>query len=170
MTRVPWLAAGLLGLLTLLLGTTHTAQGQVVREAERLEEDVDEERSVLEADRVKLRTLDKVTARTRDVTLQVGQTHRLGTLKVTPQACFTAPPFEPPEAKVFLSITENRRGEDSNLPDTLGGAPERRVFNGWMFASDPAANPLEHAVYDVWPMSCSATRPETDGGSTSQSP
>lgn len=29
-----------------------------------------------------------------------------------------------------------------------------RIFSGWMFASSPALNPLEHAVYDVWVIDC----------------
>ena len=28
------------------------------------------------------------------------------------------------------------------------------IFRGWMFASSPALNPLEHAVYDVWVIDC----------------
>jgi hypothetical protein len=31
---------------------------------------------------------------------------------------------------------------------------EDRIFSGWMFASTPALNPLEHAVYDVWVIDC----------------
>ena len=28
------------------------------------------------------------------------------------------------------------------------------IFRGWMFASSPALNPLEHPVYDVWVINC----------------
>ncbi|MEM9495527.1 MAG: DUF2155 domain-containing protein [Pseudomonadota bacterium] len=28
------------------------------------------------------------------------------------------------------------------------------IFRGWMFASSPALNPLEHGVYDVWVIDC----------------
>ena len=28
------------------------------------------------------------------------------------------------------------------------------IFRGWMFASSPALNPLEHPVYDVWVIDC----------------
>ncbi|MEM6413412.1 MAG: DUF2155 domain-containing protein [Pseudomonadota bacterium] len=30
----------------------------------------------------------------------------------------------------------------------------RKIFSGWMFASSPALNPLEHPVYDVWVIDC----------------
>ncbi len=29
-----------------------------------------------------------------------------------------------------------------------------RIFAGWMFASSPALNPLEHPIYDVWVIDC----------------
>lgn len=29
-----------------------------------------------------------------------------------------------------------------------------KIFSGWMFASSPALNPLEHPVYDVWVIGC----------------
>jgi len=34
------------------------------------------------------------------------------------------------------------------------GPDGERVFAGWMFASSPALNPLEHPVYDVWVIDC----------------
>ena len=35
----------------------------------------------------------------------------------------------------------------------------RRIFNGWMFATSPGLNAVEHAIYDVWLADCK-------GGST----
>ena len=41
-------------------------------------------------------------------------------------------------------------------PETLEGpqAEGVNIFRGWMFASSPALNPLEHPVYDVWVIDC----------------
>jgi hypothetical protein len=38
-----------------------------------------------------------------------------------------------------------------DLPSALD--PDR-IFSGWMFASTPALNALEHPVYDVWVIDC----------------
>ena len=52
------------------------------------------------------------------------------------------------------------------VPPGPGG---ERVFTGWMFASNPALNPLAHPVYDVWVIDCASRvvepepQPETDG-------
>lgn len=92
---------------------------------------------------VELRALDKVTARLSVLTLEIGKPARFGQIDIQVLACVTRPPTEPPDHLAFLRITEIRR-------DT---AP-RIVFSGWMFASSPAINPLEHPVYDVWVVEC----------------
>jgi len=43
------------------------------------------------------------------------------------------------------------------LPAGIIEGPSARgvnIFRGWMFASSPALNALEHAVYDVWVIDC----------------
>lgn len=49
---------------------------------------------------------------------------------------------------------------DAPLPVVLEGpqAEGINIFRGWMFASSPALNALEHPVYDVWVIDCT-TRP-----------
>jgi hypothetical protein len=90
-----------------------------------------------------LQGLDKVTARTVTFQVSVGETVKFGTLVITVQACDRTPPTEPPESTVFLDIYEARPGE-----------PQIDLFHGWMFASSPALNALEHPVYDVWALEC----------------
>ncbi len=97
-----------------------------------------------------LRGLEKVTARVRELEVPVGQPVRFGPIEVTVRYCESTPPTEPPETAAFLDIDDYK----------LDGSVER-VFSGWMFASSPALNPLEHPVYDVWVMNCKAASPET---------
>ena len=35
----------------------------------------------------------------------------------------------------------------------------RQVFKGWMYASSPGLNPLEHPVYDAWLIACKQSTP-----------
>jgi hypothetical protein len=32
----------------------------------------------------------------------------------------------------------------------------RQIFRGWMFASSPAVNGLQHPIYDAWIVGCKA--------------
>ncbi|MCR9213514.1 MAG: DUF2155 domain-containing protein [Proteobacteria bacterium] len=98
----------------------------------------------LDGDIVVLRALDKVTARTKDLFVPIDETIRFGNLTIRPRKCLKKPPEEPPETSTFLEIEEVNEGEEPV-----------RLFSGWMFASSPAINALEHPVYDVWVIDCS---------------
>lgn len=101
-------------------------------------------------DIVVLRALDKVTARTKDLFVPIDETAIFGSIAVRPRKCLKRPPEEPPETSAFLEISEIH-DEADNLP----------LFTGWMFASSPAINALEHPVYDVWVIDCKMSEPVT---------
>jgi hypothetical protein len=84
-----------------------------------------------------IEALDKVDARSLDLTIPVGQSAKFGALTIQVQACVARPPDRP---AAFLVITDPRPGAQS--------------FHGWMFASDPAASMMEDPIYDVRVMSC----------------
>jgi hypothetical protein len=97
---------------------------------------------------VVLRGLDKVTARTRDFEIVIGETVEFGALSITAQYCRKRPPEETPETYGFFEVVDRRT-------DGFGvDAEGETIFSGWMFASRPAQNPLEHAVYDFWVIDC----------------
>lgn len=86
--------------------------------------------------------LHKVTAKITEIELRAGEEATVGDLMLTMHDCISATPEEPPETRVFLQISEFKLGTD------------RRLFSGWMFASSPGINALEHPVFDLWPMAC----------------
>ena len=90
-----------------------------------------------------LQGLDKVTARVSTFEAVIGEKVRFGSLRIVPRACDRTPPEEPPESTVFLDIMDFRTG-----------VPPINLFHGWMFASSPALNALQHPVYDVWVLEC----------------
>jgi hypothetical protein len=94
--------------------------------------------------------LDKIAARTAKFEVNLGKSISYNTLIITAHTCKTRPPEEPPESAAFLDIEERR-------PD----GTQEKLFSGWMFASSPALNALEHPIYDVWVVSCKTARPDT---------
>jgi hypothetical protein len=92
-----------------------------------------------------LQALDKISARTTKFAVPFGQSVRFGTLVVSVTDCRKNPPEEQTESAAFLDIQEIEPGSTATKP----------LFHGWMFASSPALNPLEHPVYDVWVLDCS---------------
>jgi hypothetical protein len=95
-----------------------------------------------------LRGLDKITGRPTNIYAPVGVPVKFATLEITARYCYSTPPIEPPETTAFLQITDNR-------PDQ----PVRNMFSGWMLASSPSLNGLEHPIYDVWVISCMTNQP-----------
>lgn len=88
----------------------------------------------------KLRWLDKVNGEITDMDLINGGIYEIGRLKVHLRECRYPTDNKSGDAFAFVTIAE----EDADAP----------VFEGWMVASSPALNPLEHPRYDVWVMRC----------------
>jgi hypothetical protein len=96
-----------------------------------------------EAAEAVLQGLDKVTARVSTFSAPIGLPVRFGTLEIVAETCVKKPPEEPPETAAFLEIYESKPDQE-----------RQKLFSGWMFASSPGLNPLEHPVYDVWLKDC----------------
>ncbi|MBK5910198.1 hypothetical protein CCR85_01655 [Rhodothalassium salexigens] len=106
------------------------------------------------------RALDKVTAEITELRLPEDRTVVFGSLAITARHCKRTPPTEAPETYAFLQIDEIA----GDTVDRRADEPaSQRLFSGWMMASSPALNALEHPVYDVWVLDCETT-PQPDGG------
>lgn len=87
-----------------------------------------------------LRVLDKITGVVTDLEFRAGETKQLGSLTITMTECRY--PSDNPSGDAFELLTILYRG---------GVTP---VFRGWMIASAPALNAMDHPRYDVWPLRC----------------
>ncbi len=95
-----------------------------------------------------LRGLDKITARATTINAPIGVPVKYATLTITARYCYSTPITETPETTAFLQIVDRR-------PDQ----PERKIFSGWMLASSPSLNGMEHPLYDIWVISCKTNQP-----------
>jgi hypothetical protein len=92
--------------------------------------------------------LDKITGRIIQFDVYIDETVQFGALQVTPRVCYTRPPTEEPQTDTFVEVDEI----------TLARKVQR-IFTGWMFASSPGLNAIDHPVYDVWLTNCKMSSP-----------
>lgn len=85
-----------------------------------------------------LKLLDRLAGTVDEVTLPVGITQPLGKLRITLDDCRFPEDNPTGEAFAFVRITEG----------------DAALFAGWMIASSPALNALDHPRYDVWVLRC----------------
>jgi hypothetical protein len=87
-----------------------------------------------------LRGLDKINGDAIDMTLATGESAALGDLEVTLGECRYPAEDAAGDAFAYLTVRDPRT--------------DQPVFEGWMIASSPALNAMEHARYDVWVLRC----------------
>ena len=84
--------------------------------------------------------LDKVTGRTTELRLDLGEAVRFGRLEIRLGECRYPIADPASDAYAQLLITDLIRQE--------------RVFSGWMIASSQALSALDDTRYDVWVIAC----------------
>jgi hypothetical protein len=87
--------------------------------------------------------LDKITGRIIAFEVAVNETVQFGSLQLTPKVCFSRPVSEKPNTTSYIEVDEIAANNEY-----------KRLFAGWIFASSPGLNAIEHPVYDVWLTGC----------------
>lgn len=119
---------------------------------------------------VRLRSLDKITARTLTFDAQVGSTVKFGDIYIKVQTCRKPPPVEKTEAAAFLQIWQIDKTNNAGAKKSTAQSPSHWIFSGWMFASSPALSAMDHPVYDVWVIDCLGKDPEEIPKETAPTP
>lgn len=92
------------------------------------------------APQAELRVLDKLNGEVRDVLIRVSETAEVGPLTLDLSDCRY--PASNPNGDAFAALTVH-----------YGDEPEP-VFAGWLIASAPALNAMDHPRYDIWALRC----------------
>ena len=87
-----------------------------------------------------LRGLDKMTGRASDIPVMVGEEVAYERLVIRLDACRVPAEDETPDAYAFVELRDTRETEPR--------------FSGWMIASSPALNAMDHPRYDIWVTDC----------------
>jgi len=95
---------------------------------------------VSEGTGARLRALDKLTGQVEDLTIANGESQTFGRIRIALRDCRYPEGNPAGDAFVFVTVTET--GKDA------------QVFSGWMMASSPALNAMDHPRYDIWALAC----------------
>ena len=93
---------------------------------------------------MKLKALDKITAKTSNINIPLGKKKKFGYLEIFPKKC-------------ALSTSDNSKGVVAYVQ--VKDLSEKRddkvfVFNGWTFSSSITLRTFDHPVYDLWLTGC----------------
>ena len=97
----------------------------------------------LKRNTAKMQAMDKITGRVSVIEVPVGGELKFGTFSIVVRDCQTRSPEETPEDFAFVDVVDY----------PLKNEPVN-IFKGWMLSSNPAINPVEHPIYDVWLLKC----------------
>ena len=93
---------------------------------------------------INIRALDKITAKTSEIRLAIGEKEFFGPLEITALKCQLAENNESKDTVAYLQV------KDLSVKDNN----QVFLFNGWTFASSPTLQSIDHPIYDLWITSC----------------
>jgi len=94
---------------------------------------------------VNLKALDKITAKTSEIKIEVGKKSKFKDLEIKALKC---------------AISKNKNNASDivaylQVKDlSIKNKDQVFVFNGWTFVSSPYLKPIDHPVYDLWLVGC----------------
>ena len=93
---------------------------------------------------INLKALDKITAKTSDFRLAVGEKKFFGHLEIKALKCQLSENNDSTDAVAYLQV-KDLSAKDNN---------QVFLFNGWTFASSPTLHSIDHPIYDLWITGC----------------
>tara|TARA_B100000686_G_scaffold277810_1_gene297476 strand:- start:566 stop:1072 length:507 start_codon:yes stop_codon:yes gene_type:complete len=93
---------------------------------------------------VKLIGLDKITAKTTEILVNLGETKKFGPLEIKVLKCSKLESNKFDNNVAYIQVKDLTENENEKV----------FIFNGWTFSSDPTIAPFDHAIYDLQLVKC----------------
>ena len=93
---------------------------------------------------VKLKALDKITAKTSQINIPVGKIEKFGYLEILPKKCSLSKSDHDKGVVAYIQVKDLSNKKDDKV----------FVFNGWTFSSSVTLRTFDHPVYDLWVVGC----------------
>jgi hypothetical protein len=88
--------------------------------------------------------LDKITAKTSDIIINLGETKKFGPLEIKVLKCGNISSENKNDSVAYLQVKDMSENQNEKV----------FIFNGWTFSSDPTIAPFDHAIYDLQLVNC----------------
>ena len=93
---------------------------------------------------VKLIGLDKITAKTTEILINLGETKKFGPLEIKVLKCGKVNSENKNDNVAYLQVKDLSVNQNEKV----------FIFNGWTFSSDSTITPFDHAIYDLQLVNC----------------
>ena len=93
---------------------------------------------------INLTALDKITAKTSEIRLAIGEKKFFGPLEIKALKCQLSENNDSTDVVAYLQVKDLSTQNNNQV----------FLFNGWTFASSPTLQSIDHPIYDLWIISC----------------
>ena len=101
--------------------------------------------SKLKSSQVILIGLDKITAKSSELIVNLNESKKFGPLEIKILKCGRVKVNNKIDTVAYMQVKDLTKNENDKV----------FIFNGWTFASDPSLTPFDHAIYDLQLVNCS---------------
>ena len=88
--------------------------------------------------------LDKITAKSSKIKVNLNESKKFGPLEIKILKCGKVKVNNILDDVAYMQVKDLTKGEDEKV----------FIFNGWTFASAPSLTPFDHAIYDLQLLNC----------------
>ena len=90
--------------------------------------------------------LDKITAKSIKVIVNLNESKQFGPLEIKILKCGKVKVNNKIDSVAYMQVKDLTKNENEQV----------FIFNGWTFASDPSLTPFDHAIYDLQLLNCNS--------------
>ncbi len=102
------------------------------------------EERVLKPSQAILIGLDKITAKSTELVVNLNESQKYGPLEIKILKCGKVKVNNKTDSVAYMQVKDLSKNDNEKV----------FIFNGWTFASDPSLTPFDHAIYDLQLLNC----------------
>ena len=98
----------------------------------------------LESSQAILIGLDKITAKSSELVVNLNESKKFGPLEIKILKCGKVKVNNKIDSVAYMQVKDLNKNDNKQV----------FIFNGWTFASDPSLTPFDHAIYNLQLVNC----------------